>query len=135
MHQWFVRNTATRAVALAVACVLLLCGVLGLRHQADGLHIRDQRTGVMLHAQAMSGAHVEGESPDIHGRVGDHDADDGVCAVDLATHQAAAKASAGPALAPAVRPQVRMLALVADHATCRERLLTDAPKTSPPAVA
>ncbi len=135
MHQWFARNTATRALALAVACALLLGGVLGLKHQADGLHIRDQRTGVMLHAQAMSGAHVEGECPDIHGRVGDHDADDGGCAVDLATHQAAAKASGAPALVPAVRPHDCVLALVAARTNGRVRLLTDAPKTSPPAFA
>jgi len=113
--------------------LLLACGVLGLSHEADGAHVRDPRTGAMLHGHALSGTHVESAQPDIHGRADDHDADGGACALDVVLHQAAiAGATFALQVAPAPAAHVPTI-LAAERAPALASVLRDAPKTSPPA--
>ena len=126
------RTRLHRAFALVATCVLLACGVLGVRHQADGAHVRDPLTGVMLHAHAMTGAHVQSSSPDVHGRAEDHDTDSGACTLDDAIHQVATSASVAPMLSlPVVSTSVVTTART-DRDVASASVLRDAPKTSPP---
>ena len=120
------------AVAVAAAVLLLTCGVLGLSHEADGAHVRDPRTGAMLHGHALSGMHVDSAQSDVHGRADDHDADAGVCALDVVIHQAVIASAtfvlhAAPAPAASV-PTIRIVT----RAPALASVLRDAPKTSPP---
>ena len=128
-----VRPAAHRAVAVVATCVLLACGVLGIRHEADGAHVRDPLTGVMLHAQALLGTHVASTQADVHGRAADHDADGGECTLDAALHQAAVAAHAPAPCVAAAPAATASAAVLAARAIAIASVLRDAPKTSPPA--
>jgi hypothetical protein len=126
------RTAAERAIAIAIAVLLVTAGMLGLRHEADGAHVRDPLTGVMLHAHALSGAHVDSSQSDVHGRADDHDADNAACALDVAMHQAAAVGSGPTQLAARVAATFTHVELATARVTASSSVLRIAPKTSPP---
>lgn len=127
------RSWTQRLAAFACALLLVTAGVLGLRHEADGAHVRDPLTGAMLHGHTLAGTHVASAQLDFHGRADDQDAGDGVCVLDAALHQAAAPVAAPvPLAAPAVVARPPALRPVA-RASALASVLVVAPKTSPPA--
>lgn len=123
---------ASRWCAALTALWLVLCGVLGLRHQTLVDHARDDRTGSVVHAPRMTGHHdARSATADLHGR---HDTgeDDGPCAL-ASVHSvgiaqplriAAILVEAGPI--EGALPASRL-------AISAESIFRLAPKTSPPA--
>jgi hypothetical protein len=117
------------AVAAITAALVVVCGVLAMRHEATTLHVRD-RGGGYVHAPALVGHHTDRGS-DIHSQRSS-DTEAGDCAVLTAFHQAACAACAPPIVVAATHTlHVRVAARVATPtvATVVYRL---APKTSPP---
>ncbi len=127
------RSAARRLAAIAAALLLLAAGILGLRHEADGAHVRDPRTGAMLHGHALAGTHVASTQPDVHGRADDQDADSGACFLDAVLHQAAAPGAAPVLLAAPARAAPTGSRRAVTHARVLASVLRIAPKTSPPA--
>lgn len=126
------RVAASRWCAALTALWLVLCGVLGLRHQALVDHARDDRTGSLVHAPRMTGHHdARSAGADLHGR---HDAsdEDGPCAL-VSVHPAGIAQPAALSDFITVGRPVARAALVLQRAIPAESVYRLAPKTSPPA--
>jgi hypothetical protein len=69
-------HVRTRMSVAALAVLFVTSGVLGIRHEAQVAHVLDRSTGLVVHAQHLSGHHAPNKSSDIHGQAdgGDHDA-------------------------------------------------------------
>jgi hypothetical protein len=121
-----------RAVAACIGVWLVACGVLASRHEADVAHVRDLRTGAVVHAAHLSEQHDAARSSDFH-RQSEPDADHGACALWVASHQAATTTVARPAIAPAIRSAAFVVPLGARGTAAARGVYRLAPKTSPPA--
>ncbi|HEU0029128.1 MAG TPA: hypothetical protein VFQ53_00755 [Kofleriaceae bacterium] len=126
------RRWAPRTVAAIAAMLVLVTGVLSMRHAALVRHVRDPHSGAFVHAQALAEHHQQASSSHLHGRAVQHD-DDGVgpCSL-LATVQGTTATRSAPdrvvelaATLDPVPPPALAIAAIAGY-----RL---APKTSPPA--
>jgi len=125
-------RAAARWCAALTALWLVLCGVLGLRHQAVVDHARDDRSGSLVHAPRMTGHHdARTVGTDLHGR---HDAgeDDGPCAL-VSVHPASIAQPAHVADVVAIGRPVARIERAVQPAIPAESILRLAPKTSPPA--
>ena len=126
------RASGARRVFAAIACAwLVVFGVLGGRHEANVVHVRDLATGELHHATPLVGAHT-GDQSDYHATRDGH-ADHDACALSSAFHQAAR-----PHVATTFARPLR--AIAATDPSCDSRVTARsaavyrlAPKTSPPA--
>ncbi len=109
--------------------MLLACGVLGLRHQAEVVHVLDQRTGHDVHSigqtcdDSLTQAHVHAPP------TSDHVPES--CSLSAATQQMAV-----PVITPHLLALAATFVPVASPTAGQPRvrsLLHAAPKTSPPA--
>ena len=120
-----------RAVAALSAALLIVIGLLGARHEAEVVHVRDQR-GDFVHAQRLAEHHEAGPTAHMHSREA-HRNEVGACALLAALHAAAV--SPRPPAAVAVAAIARDLGAppsAAVHGAIAGYRL--APKTSPPAL-
>lgn len=117
-----------RVIAAITGLWLVLCGVLGARHEAEVRHCIDH-AGNSVHAPKMVGAHT-GTDSDVHAIDGDADTD--LCTIAAAMHQSASAACTCPRL-PCHREQYAATTHVTVRAaTFVRRVYRLAPKTSPP---
>jgi hypothetical protein len=118
-----------KAIALLAACLLIVCNLVALAHQAAVAHVLDARTGLARHALTTS-CRDAAEQTHAHQVPGQPDLDS--CELTAALHQPAVAGTspvlAVTALAPIAHPStVAPPAIVLGSA-----LLHVAPKTSPP---
>ena len=123
------RRRRHRVIAAITALWLVLCGVLGARHEAEVRHCVDGN-GDSVHAPKMVGAHTGADS-DIHATDGEPDRD--VCAIAAAMHQSASADCARPLLHSAHQQQLGANSVIELAAIVTRHVYRLAPKTSPPA--
>ena len=118
-----------KALALFAACLLIVCNLVALAHQAAVAHVLDARTGLALHAPT-TGCRDAAEQTHAHQLPGQTDVDS--CELSAALHQPAV-AGAPPVIAvtPVAVPQLASTA-APSAIVVRSTLLHVAPKTSPP---
>jgi hypothetical protein len=122
------RRRRRRVIAALTAVWLVLCGVLGARHEAEVRHCID-RNGNSVHAPKIVGAH-SGTDSDV--RATDGEADTDLCAIAATMHQSASAACTRPRL-PCPREHHGATTHVAVRGTIAvRRVYRLAPKTSPP---
>lgn len=123
------RRHRHRVIAAITGVWLVLCGVLGARHEAEVRHCVDGN-GNSVHAPKMVGAHT-GTGSDLHATDGEPDLD--VCAIATSMHQSASAACARPLRFSLHEHQLGATTDVMPAATVARHVYRLAPKTSPPA--
>jgi hypothetical protein len=122
-----------RIVALAAGVLFVVCGLLGQHHEATVVHVRDARTGALVHGEQVVGHHDQGVGSDIHAEDGPGDSDAAPCAIAAALHQPSASVEAllAPTAPSCEAVAARSIAVRAPPP--RAAVYRLAPKTSPPA--
>jgi hypothetical protein len=118
------------SISAIVALLFVACGLLARSHEASTLHTRE-RTGVDIHASALTGDH-SGHHADIHGQRSP-DASGEACALLTVLHQPVSADVATPATAAGVRSDRAPTGSRADVSRSVLAVYRLAPKTSPPA--
>ena len=117
-----------RSVAFATALILLCVGFLANRHEAEAAHVRE-RSGRVVHAQALAEHHEVSASAHLHGR--EVHAHLGECALHAITHAPVVHA-AGVVVVTPVESTATLVAASAPAAGGAIAAYRLAPKTSPP---
>lgn len=123
------RRRRPRVIAAIIGVWLVLCGVLGARHEAEVRHCVDGN-GNSVHAPKMVGAHT-GTHSDVHATDGEPNLD--VCAIAAAMHQSASANCTRPLLHSAHQQQLGATSVIELAAIVTRHVYRLAPKTSPPA--
>lgn len=111
--------------------MLVACGVLALRHEANHAHVRDAFTGVISHA-ARSNCHDTNANTHVHSSPDGRDRDLGPCSLTTASIHQASESFDTPPLTT-LPPIVGSVGSEVVRSNPRlTALLLVAPKTSPP---